>query len=364
MIFPESFEGVRVLNHLELESRLQRSGIGTAVSNQRKALAETDIAVTTGTGHFKTVARALTGRQSFADIDLVHCNMIGPETLSITEIARRTETPLILHAHVTAEDFAGSFRGSTRLAGPLGRYLRFLYSRADLVCCPSEQTKRYLSAYPVDTPVYPLTNGVDRSALQGYETLRARYRERFKLSGTVVFAVGNVFERKGVDTFCRLASASPYDFAWFGPYDHPPLVSETVSHWTQNPPENVTFTGWIDDIRGAYGAGDIYLFPTKSENQGIAVLEAMACGKPVVLRRLPVFEEYYTDGEDCLLCETKAEFQEALHRLHNDPELRRTLGTNAKETARAHSLEYVASELTTVYDAVNNGKPKRVLEGR
>jgi glycosyltransferase involved in cell wall biosynthesis len=117
----------------------------------------------------------------------------------------------------------------------------------------------------------------------------------------------------------------------------------------------VTFTGWVDDKRGAFAAGDVYLFPTKNENQGIAVLEAMATGKPVVLRDIPVFEEFFTDGVDCLKCETRDEFREALDRLADDPALRERLGESARETAAEHSLERVGERLTDAYEALLRG---------
>ncbi|MFB6068550.1 MAG: glycosyltransferase family 4 protein [Halobacterium sp.] len=348
---------MRALNYLELESRLQRSGIGTAARQQRAALETTDVEVVTspwrGDGPGTAALHALRGRP-FRDYDVAHCNLIGPGTLAVARHARRHDVPLILHAHVTREDFAGSFRGSNYLARPLGRYLQWFYSQADLVLCPSEYTKDVLESYPVDAPIRPVTNGVDAEALEGFEDLRGEYRDRYDLSGMVVFAVGNVFERKGLTTFCKLARETDYDFAWFGPYDTGPQASDAVRHWTSNPPANVTFTGWIDDIRGAYGAGDVYLFPTKNENQGIAVLEAMACGKAVVLRDIPVFEEFYTHGEDCLKCSTRAEFRRALDLLARDPDLRRRLGENARETAAEHSLDRVGERLQSVYAEVTS----------
>lgn len=45
-------------------------------------------------------------------------------------------------------------------------------------------------------------------------------------------------------------------------------------------PENRTFTGYVEDIRGAFAAGDVFFWPSKNENEGMALLEAMACGKP------------------------------------------------------------------------------------
>ncbi|MFW6003424.1 MAG: glycosyltransferase family 4 protein [Halanaeroarchaeum sp.] len=344
---------MQALNYLELADRLERSGIGTSARHQRTALAESEFEVLTspwvGGSPVEAAASVVTGGRFFESFDLAHVNVIGPGSLAVARYARRHDIPLVLHAHVTREDFAESFRFSKQLAGPLGRYLRWFYSQADLVLTPSRYTKGVLESYPVTAPIETISNGVDIERLSGYDDLREEYRDRYDLEGMVVFAVGNVFERKGLSTFGRLARRTEYDFVWFGPYDTGPQASTAVRNWTSNPPPNLTFTGWIDDIRGAYGAGDVYLFPTKNENQGIAVLEAMATGKAVVLRDIPVFEEFFTDGEDCLKASTDAEFEAALHRLADDPDLRSRLGANAVETAREHDLERVGDRLESIY---------------
>ena len=351
---------MRVLNYLELAGPLERSGIATAARQQRRELGDRGGEVgaspwTVGdSGPLSTpleAARGVATGRVVGSVDVAHCHLFGPGSVAVSRHARRLDVPLVLHAHTLRENTTGSWRGSELIAGPLERYLRWFYSQADLVVAPSEWAVERLRDYPVNVPMTALTNGVDLDALAGVSDFREPYRERYGLAPDdfVVFAVGNVFERKGLSTFCRLARATGYEFVWFGPYDRGPHASEEVRRWTGDPPENVQFTGWIDDVRGAYAAGDVYLFPTRSETQGLTALEAMACGKPVVLRDLPVFREYFTDGEDCLMCAGFDEFAAAIDRLADDPDLRRRLGENARETAERHSLDHVGERLEALY---------------
>jgi len=355
---------MRALNYLEFEDRL-RGGIVTATRQQRKALGTTAVEVVEspwrGGDPMRSVGTLLRGDGYFRDYDVAHCNLVGPGSVAVARHAAREDIPLVLHAHVTKEDFAESFRGSSTVAPALEPYLRWFYSQADLVVCPSEYTRGVLESYPVDAPIKQLSNGVDVESLEGYDQFREETRERFDLDGMVVYAVGEVFERKGLTTFCELAQATEYDFAWFGPYDEGPQAGTATRKWVNDPPENVTFTGYMEDKRAAFGAGDVYLFPAKVENQGIAVLEAMACGKPVVLRDIDVFREFFTDGEDCLMCSTFAEFREALERLADDPDLRERLGENARATAESHSLDRVGDELEAAYRDLAAGVPPEAV---
>lgn len=353
---------MRILNHLELAGPLARSGIGTAPENQRAAVAMTDAEIEVVTSIFRggslraALREVWSGGSLLRSVDIIHLNMIGPVSVALVAYARATGTPLVVHAHVTREDFAESFRWSTKVGPVLERYLRWFYSQADLVLCPSEYTKSVLESYPVRAPIKSISNGIDLSSIDGHEELRNTYRERFDLSGIVPFAVGSVFERKGLRTFCEVAEQMDLDFVWFGEYDTGPHASPTVREYTQNPPSNVQFTGWVEEKPGMFGAGDIFFFPTKVENQGIVVLEAMACGKACVISDIPVFEEFFTDGEDCLKCSTTEEYVEAIDRLAKDSALREQLGENARATAAEHGLDQVGEQLVAAYRSVVDSK--------
>lgn len=339
---------MRVLVHLDLRRRLERSGIYTAFAQHRRALKQTNSieVVDPGTG-FRYVSHLIRGPPP---VDVVHTHLFGPSSMALAAMAKRHGIPLVCHAHVTKEDFRGSFRGSNRLATPLGAFLKRWYSRGDLVVCPSEYTKGRLADYPVNAPIEAVSNGIDLDSLSGHASLREEYRDRYDLEGTVVFCLGNVFERKGLETFLAVARQCPdLEFVWFGPYDTGVTASSAVKRAVADPPPNVTFTGWIEDKRGAFGAGDIFFLPSHEENQGIVVLESMACEVPVVLRDLPVFREYVTDGVDARLADDVDGFVEAIQALASDPETARRLGKAGRGTAEDHRLAVIGQRYAELY---------------
>jgi glycosyltransferase involved in cell wall biosynthesis len=281
------------------------------------------------------------------DVDLLHLNLMGPRSVYYARKARAADVPVVIHTHVTAEDFGDSFRFTNALAKPLRPYLEWAYGLGDHLVCPSEYNSDLIADY-TDTDRTVITNGVDEAKLDGHESLREEYLERYDLDSPVVFMVGHVIKRKGLQAFVETAKRLPeLDFAWFGPLDLS-LKGRSTRRLIENAPENCTFTGYVDDIRGAYAAGDIFFFPTHEENEGIALLEAMSTGTPVVVRDIDTFS-WLEDGAECL--KTSGDFVEPLSRLA-DPDERAPLGAAAKQRAADFSLSTVANRYETLYEEV------------
>jgi 1,2-diacylglycerol-3-alpha-glucose alpha-1,2-glucosyltransferase len=326
---------MRVSHYFEWESYIT-GGHAQSVNNQRKILDRADIAYTTDPD---------------PSADLLHLNNMGPRSVIAAKRARRAGTPVLVHAHQTAEDFAGSFALSDHLAGPLRPYLEYAYGHADHLICPSAYNERTIETY-VDVPTTVISNGYDPEKITGFEEYREPYLDRYDLEPPVVFNVGHVIPRKGLETFVETARDLPdLDFVWFG-YLNPTggtldrvLRSRETERLVESAPENVTFTGYVEDIRGAYAAGDVFFFPTHNENEGMALLEAMATGAAPVVRDIETFE-WLEDGEDCLKAET--DFAPAIEALL-DPERRATIGSAARERSEAFSLEAIGDELIDLY---------------
>ncbi|WP_135664316.1 glycosyltransferase family 4 protein [Halorhabdus rudnickae] len=327
---------MRISHYFEWEEYIT-GGHAQSVENQRTMLDRRGIEYTT---------------EPDLDADLLHLNNMGPKSVYYARQARDVGVPVVIHTHQTAEDFRESFAFSNALARPMAPYLRWAYSFGDHLICPSEHNREVIAGYS-DAPKTVISNGFDPGRLAGFESLREEYLDRYDLDPPVVFNVGHVIERKGLRSFVETARAMPeLDFVWFG-YLNPTgggwvdglLRSRTTTKLVENAPENCTFTGYVEDIRGGFAAGDIFFFPTKNENEGMALLEAMACGRPPLVRSIPTFE-WLNDDEDCL--KASQDFTEPLERLR-DPVLRERIGRRAAERSEAFTLEAIGDDLVSLY---------------
>ncbi|TMJ07949.1 MAG: glycosyltransferase family 4 protein [Bacillati bacterium ANGP1] len=329
---------MKICVYLEHGNSAQWSGgIRRAHENQVKALKRAGIEITTDPS------------EAF---DVLHLHSIGPRSLYLAErfSGRR---PLLINSHITAEDFANSFRMSDHIAPYLGRYLRYFYSKADVLIAPSPYARDVLRGYDLLQPIEVVSNGVDVTRFAPDRRRRLLGRARYGLRGVIPFAVGLALLRKGVDLFIETGRLLPVlTFMWFGRV-HKAAKVETLRAIEQAP-DNVHFPGYVEDVLEAHAAGDIFFFPSAVENEGIAILEAAACGKPLVLRDSECFTGRFEHGSNCLKGETPAEFASHLRRLAEDPDEYTRLADGARLYAESHSLEQVGNRLRAIYAQLTN----------
>lgn len=322
---------MHISHYFEFQSHVT-GGIKESVRHQRKMLDQRDIEYTTSPD---------------LSAEILHLNVMGPRSLLLAKRASRSGTQVVIHTHVTAEDFRNSMRFSNLISRPLRPYLQRAYGLGDRLICPSPYNQRLISHY-TDVETRVISNGVDADKFEGFASLRDTYLERYDLTPPVVFMVGHVFKRKGLETFVATARELPsLDFVWFGPRERW-LKDRATKRLIDASPANCTFTGFIDDIRGAYAAGDIFFFPTYEENEGITLLEALLTGKAILIRDIETFD-WLEDGTHCL--KRDGGFASAIQQL-TDPSLRRDLGERANQLSDQYRLENVADELVDCYEGL------------
>jgi glycosyltransferase involved in cell wall biosynthesis len=126
--------------------------------------------------------------------------------------------------------------------------------------------------------------------------------------------------------------------------------------------ENVIFTGFIPnhELPNYYSVADVAVFPSVAdETFGLAICEAMACGKAVVSTRVGGIPELVIDGESGRLVDPKNPdaIANTIYEILHQERLQRSLGENATRRVQEYfTWEKVADRLVSIYSGVLNLK--------
>lgn len=119
--------------------------------------------------------------------------------------------------------------------------------------------------------------------------------------------------------------------------------------------ETVQFTGVRRDIADILSASDLFVLPSLSEAASLTLLEAMACGTPVVVTNVGGNPEIVREGIDGLLTPRgdAAAMADAILQLLADPERRRTMGQSARDRiAEQYDLADILQQYLALYRKV------------
>ena len=121
--------------------------------------------------------------------------------------------------------------------------------------------------------------------------------------------------------------------------------------------DKVTFAPRVaeEEIQDFYSACDAFLFPNDQQTWGLAVLEAMACGCPVLVSRGSGVHEVLADQDNALLFSPRnpAELAGKIEALVNQPELRHEIARKGMKLARdTYNWDRFAEEIETVCDEI------------
>jgi glycosyltransferase involved in cell wall biosynthesis len=242
--------------------------------------------------------------------------------------------------------------------------------RVDRYVTNSEAGARFLESERrvPSARVRVVPNGIDVEAFAACTTRRQETRAELGIGPDVpvLLTVANLRPPKGLDvlveTASRLAAAaasgavdssSGPPLVWLIAGDGPLAGALESDLSRRGLTEIVRPLGFRCDIGELAAAADLFCLTSRREGVPVAILEAMAVGRPVVATRVGGVSELVVDGETGLLVPPgdPTELATALRTLLDHPERRARLGAAGQERARArHAIAYSAAAIASVYD--------------
>ena len=258
-------------------------------------------------------------------------------------------------------DIIQTFLGrATHLAGPAAHQLNvpLVAHTHDLV------DLKYFRHTSVFTPATGMQR--DYLAREGIPAERIRLIPNFSgftpVSGvhckpdvTNIVAHGRLVHKKGFDlllrSFGRVAGAGMRLYI-AGDGAERRRLTELASEFEPGGAK-VCFVGWQDDIRSFLLRGDLFVLPSRYEPFGIAVLEAMACGIPIIATRCHGPVEILDEGSAWLCAAEEEALAAALRAAISDPDGRQRRARAAWVAFREHyAADKVVPEFESLYESL------------
>ena len=233
---------------------------------------------------------------------------------------------------------------------------RFSSRAARLVIADSQATARDLQReYGVPPAkvavVYP---GVDATIARADGAAQGAVRERYRLARPFVLYTGTIQPRKNLvgllEAYARLPEAcGDVELVLAGKTGW--LADDVYRRVRQLGLEGrVHFPGYVPqaDLAALFSAAECFVMPSLYEGFGLPVLEAMACGTPVVCSSAGSLPEVAGDAALVVAPDDVAGWAAALGRLLGDPALRRELAARGQRRAREFSWQRTAEGILRV----------------
>lgn len=293
--------------------------------------------------------------------DIIHTHtpwMLGQVGL---KLAKQMGIPCVSTCHTQYTEYVHYFPLAPQKAKRLFiiNLMRRYYNQCNVVIVPSKQMMEMLRGFGVQAPIYIIPTG---NALDTTMDSKVRVQIRQKLGipedARVLIYVGRLAKEKNLqlifESFDKLAQRYSNLYLLIvggGPYES--QAKQIAASLKSS--DRVVFAGAMPrcEVAKYYSAGDIFVFPSTTETQGLVLCEALAAGLPCVAVRAGGIPEMINDGEEGLLTENDVEdFAEKIELLLIDEELYKRFSASAVRNSARFTPAEMATKVLAVYESL------------
>ncbi|MGM0595084.1 MAG: glycosyltransferase [Pseudomonadota bacterium] len=308
--------------------------------------------------HYRAVL-ALEERLRSLEPDLVHIQTPFVAHYAGVRLAHALQVPTVLTYHTYFEEYLYHyirFLPRSLLRWSVRHLTRQQCSQVDSVVVPTEAFSQVLRDYGVRAELAVNPTGIELERFSGGDGEAFRRHHGIEPGRPVLGFVGRLVHEKNIDFLLRVLAQVRQEqpdalllLAGEGPAEtHLRAMCREMGL-----EQSVRFVGNLDSqrqLQGCYCAADLFMFASRTETQGLVLLEAMALGVPVVsTARMGTVEILAPRRGAVVVEEDEAEFASAVLRLLEDAALRRQLAEEGRSYAASWSAPVMAMRLEDVY---------------
>lgn len=294
------------------------------------------------------------------EIDVVHCqhpNLLGSAG---KRWAKKKNVPLVFTWHTLYDQYAhfAPFFVPKKFAAwwSISNAVKFA-NKADFVVTPTLSVVKIIKDWGVTNKnVADIPTGIDENVFRNAEGKSIRKKYDVAEDEILLVLISRFTAEKNAEFLMRaviVALKKNTKIKFLAGGDGYLLESLKALAEKEGVANQVIFPGFIgnDVKKNYYDAGDIFVFASKSETQGMIISEALYMGLPVVAVNATGVKDLVTNQVDGLLVgENEEDFANAISRLARDSELRKKFSENGKRIARKQYTSSVcAGKMLEIY---------------
>lgn len=300
------------------------------------------------------------------DCDLIHVQTPFVAHYAGLKAAHTLDLPVIATYHTLFEEYLqhyAPFLPSGWLRGQARAFSRKQCNQLDAVLVPSTAMRERLRTYGVTSPMHVLPTGIPLQHFTGGRRQAFRYKHGILSTRPVALFVGRVAHEKNIGFLLEAlvhARQQRQDILLIIAGEGPATQDLKDQVKRLGLADNVQFIGYLDraqELPDCYASADVFVFASRTETQGLVLLEAMAAGLPVIALAEMGTMDILGPGRGAIAppAEPKA-FGHALSDFLNRPSAWKHLSKEAPDYAAEWSDQAMAQRLAQLYAQLTERK--------
>ena len=294
--------------------------------------------------------------------DLLHIPTPFIAHYSGLALARRLGIPVVESYHTFFEhylDYYVPLVPASWLRALARRFSAAQCNAVDALVVPSQAMLKVLRGYGVRTPARVIPTGIELRQFSHGDGSRFRALHGIPSNRPVLLNVSRLAFEKNIDFLIRMlvrVKAQVPNVLLVVAGEGPARRELEFQARALGLADNTLFVGYLDrdgDLEDCFCASDAFVFASRTETQGLVLLEAMALGVPVVSTAVMGTREVLADGRGSLIAdEDEPVFAQQCVQVLTDPALRARKAVEARAYAQTWSAPLLAQQLRGFYREV------------